>query len=122
MNAQGKDAKACMQSTLADLNPESTVVLEKFGLTAPEEMMDCGGKTVALVDFSDIGQAPAGITEAEVVTIVDHHKVGDVTTNQPILVRVEPVGCTGTVLKQLYDQGIFKMGFALMVGWRLSCA
>ncbi len=107
LNAQGQDAKACMQSSLANLNPESTVVLEKFGLTAPEEMMDVAGKTVALVDFSDIGQAPAGITEAEVVTIVDHHKVGDVTTNQPILVRVEPVGCTGTVLNKMFkDAGV----------------
>ncbi|HID71047.1 MAG TPA: manganese-dependent inorganic pyrophosphatase, partial [Desulfobacterales bacterium] len=58
LNAQGKDAKACMQSSLENLNPESTVVLERFGLTAPEEMMDVAGKTVALVDFSDIGQAP----------------------------------------------------------------
>jgi manganese-dependent inorganic pyrophosphatase len=107
LNAQGQDAKACMQSSLENLNPESTVVLEKFGLTAPEEMMDVSGKTVALVDFSDIGQAPAGITDAEVVTIVDHHKVGDVTTNQPILVRVEPVGCTGTVLHKMYkDAGV----------------
>ena len=107
LNAQGQDAKACMQSSLENLNPESTVVLEKFGLTAPEEMMDVAGKTVALVDFSDIGQAPAGITEAEVVTIVDHHKVGDVTTNQPILVRVEPVGCTGTVLNKMFkDAGV----------------
>jgi len=107
LNAQGQDAKACMQSTLDKLNPESTVVLEKFGLTAPEEMMDCGGKEVALVDFSDIGQAPANITDAEVVTIVDHHKVGDITTNNPILVRCEPVGCTGTVLNKMFkDAGV----------------
>ncbi len=107
MNAQGQDAKACMQSTLADLNPESTVVLEKFGLTAPEEMMDCAGKTVALVDFSDIGQGPANLGDAEVVAIVDHHKVGDVTTNNPILARCEPVGCTGTVLNKMFkDAGV----------------
>lgn len=107
MNAQGQDAKACMQSTLADLNPESTVVLEKFGLTAPDEMMDCAGKTVALVDFSDIGQGPANLSDAEVVAIVDHHKVGDVTTNNPILARMEPVGCTGTVLNKMFkDAGV----------------
>ncbi len=107
LTAQGQDAKACMQSSLANLNPESTVVLERFGLTAPEEMNDVAGKTVALVDFSDIGQGPAGLTEAEVVAIVDHHKVGDVTTNQPILFRAEPVGCTGTVLNKMYkDAGV----------------
>ena len=107
LNAQGKDAKACMQTSLDKLNPESTVVLERFGLTAPEEMTDAAGKTVALVDFSDIGQAPANITDAEVVAIVDHHKIGDVTTNQPILFRAEPVGCTGTVLNKMFkDAGI----------------
>lgn len=107
LNAQGQDAKACMQTSLDKLNPESTVVLERFGLTAPEEMNDVAGKTVALVDFSDIGQAPAGLTEAEVVAIVDHHKIGDVTTNQPILFRAEPVGCTGTVLNKMYkDAGV----------------
>ena len=107
LNAQGQDAKACMQSSLEKLNPESTVVLERFGLTAPEEMNDVAGKTVALVDFSDIGQAPAGLTDAEVVAVVDHHKIGDVTTNQPILFRAEPVGCTGTVLNKMFkDAGV----------------
>ncbi len=107
LNAQGQDAKACMQTSLDKLNPESTVVLERFGLTAPEEMNDVAGKTVALVDFSDIGQGPAGITEAEVVSIVDHHKIGDVTTNQPIFFRAEPVGCTGTVLNKMFkDAGV----------------
>ncbi len=107
LNAQGQDAKACMQTSLDKLNPESTVVLERFGLTAPQEMNDVAGKTVALVDFSDIGQAPAGITDAEVVAIVDHHKIGDVTTNQPILFRAEPVGCTGTILNKMYkDAGV----------------
>jgi manganese-dependent inorganic pyrophosphatase len=107
LNAQGQDAKACMQSSLDKLNPESTVILERFGLTAPEEMNDVAGKTVALVDFSDIGQGPAGLAEAEVVAIVDHHKVGDVTTNQPILFRAEPVGCTGTVLNKMFkDAGV----------------
>ncbi len=107
LNAQGQDAKACMQTTGDKLNPESTMVLERFGLATPEEMSDAAGKTVALVDFSDIAQAPANITDAEVVTIVDHHKIGDVTTNNPILFRNEPVGCTGTVLNKMFkDAGI----------------
>ncbi len=107
LNAQGQEAKACMQSSAADLNPESAMVLERFGLTAPEKMMDAAGKTVALVDFSDIGQAPANITDAEVVAIVDHHKIGDITTNNPILFRAEPVGCTGTVLNKMFkDAGV----------------
>ena len=107
LKAQGQDAKPCMQTSAAKLNPESTMVLERFGLATPEEMNDAAGKKVALVDFSDIAQAPANITDADVVTIVDHHKIGDVTTNNPILFRNEPVGCTGTVLNKMFkDAGI----------------
>ena len=107
LNAQGQTAKACMQIAADQLNPESTVVLKRFGLAAPETMMDAAGQKVALVDFSDIGQAPANITSAEVVAIVDHHKIGDITTNQPILFRAEPVGCTGTVLNKMFkDAGV----------------
>lgn len=107
LNAQGQTAKACMQIEADKLNPESTTVLKRFGLKAPETMMDAAGQKVALVDFSDIGQAPANIGSAEVVAIVDHHKVGDITTNQPILFRAEPVGCTGTVLNKMFkDAGV----------------
>ncbi len=107
LKAQGQDAKACMQSDAAGLNPESKMVLDRFGLAAPEEITDAAGKKVALVDFSDVAQAPANIGDAEVVTIVDHHKIGDITTNNPILFRNEPVGCTGTVLNKMFkDAGI----------------
>jgi manganese-dependent inorganic pyrophosphatase len=102
LNAQGQDAVACMQINADKLNPESKTVLEKFGLAAPQELMDVAGKQVALVDFSDIAQAPANIGDAEVVAIVDHHKIGDITTNNPILFNAQPVGCTGTVLNQMY--------------------
>ncbi len=104
LNATGKDAKACMQSKADDLNPESAMVLDRFGLAAPEEITDAAGKKIALVDFSDIAQGPASLAEADVVTIVDHHKVGDVTTNNPILFRAEPVGCTGTVLNKMFKE------------------
>jgi manganese-dependent inorganic pyrophosphatase len=102
LNATGMDAKACMQISAENLNPESKVVLDKFGLAAPEEIADAAGKDVALVDFSDIAQAPANIGDANVVAIVDHHKIGDITTGNPIFFYAKPVGCTGTVLLEMY--------------------
>ena len=102
LRATGTDAVACMQIAADSLNPESKVVLEKFGLAAPQELMDAAGKDVALVDFSDIGQAPANIGDANVVGIVDHHKIGDITTNGPIFFYAQPVGCTCTVLFEMY--------------------
>ncbi|MCP4343243.1 MAG: manganese-dependent inorganic pyrophosphatase [Desulfobulbaceae bacterium] len=104
LNAQGMEAKACMQIAAADLNPESTTVLNRFGLAAPEMLDDAAGKEVALVDFSDIAQGPANLASAELVAVVDHHKIGDVTTNNPILFRAEPVGCTGTVLNKMFKE------------------
>ena len=102
LNATGSDAKACMQISAENLNPESKVVLEKFGLETPEEITDAAGKDVALVDFSDVAQAPANIGDANVVAIVDHHKIGDIVTSNPIFFYAKPVGCTGTVLLEMY--------------------
>jgi len=100
MKAQGEDAIPVMQG---EMNPETKTVLDKFGVAAPEIMTDASGKTIALVDHSDLAQAPDNLSADSVVAIVDHHKIGDVTTNNPIFCCVKPVGCTGTVLKQLYD-------------------
>ncbi len=104
LNAQGKEAKPYMQIAAGDLNPESTTVLKRFGLEAPEMLDDAAGKEIALVDFSDIAQGPVNLDSAEVVAVVDHHKIGDITTNAPILFRAEPVGCTATVLNKMFKE------------------
>ena len=83
--------------------PETRFVLEKFGLTAPEIVNDVAGKNLYLVDFSDLPQAPKGMDSATVLGIVDHHKLGDITTSTPLEAWIWPVGCTGTVLKNMYD-------------------
>jgi manganese-dependent inorganic pyrophosphatase len=103
LKATGNDAVACMQISADKLNPESKVVLKKFGLAAPQELTDAAGKDMALVDFSDIAQAPANITDANIVAIVDHHKIGDITTGSPIFFYAKPVGCTCTVLLEMFN-------------------
>jgi len=102
LKATGTEAVPCAQAAAADLSPETKLVLDKFGLAAPEKLTDAAGQKLALVDFSDIAQAPANIDKAEVVGIVDHHKIGDVTTNSPIFFYAQPVGCTCTVLNEMY--------------------
>ena len=102
LRATGTDAKACMQISAQKLNPESKLVLEKFGLATPEEITDAAGKDVALVDFSDVAQAPDNIGDANIIGIVDHHKIGDIVTGSPIFFYAKPVGCTGTVLLEMY--------------------
>jgi manganese-dependent inorganic pyrophosphatase len=100
LKATGTDAVPTAQS--ADLNPETILVLEKFGLPKPEVMTDAADKKVALVDFSDISQAPANIDKAEIIAVVDHHKIGDITTGSPIFFYNKPVGCACTVLFEMY--------------------
>ena len=97
---RGLDVKAAAQGAPT---PESKFVLEKFGLTAPEVIDDVAGKDIYLVDYSDLAQAPKGIDSANVLGIVDHHKLGDITTSSPLLCWIWPAGCTCTVIKNMYD-------------------
>ncbi len=97
---RGMEAKAVAQGAPT---PETEFVLGKFGLSAPEVVDSVAGQKVALVDFSDLAQGPQGLDSAEVVGIVDHHKLGDVTTSGPLEIWTWPVGCTGTVIKSMYD-------------------
>lgn len=100
MKARGEDF---VPAVSGKLNPESEVVLKQFGFPTPEILTDATGKKIALVDHSDLAQAPDNLSAGEVVAVVDHHKIGDVTTNQPIFFCNMPVGCSCTVLKILYD-------------------
>ncbi len=95
----GVDAVPCRQG---ELNPETKVVLEKFGFAEPELRTDVTGEQYMLVDHSDIKQAPDNWDKGELLAVVDHHKIGDITTPNPILFVAMPVGCTGTVLHILY--------------------
>ncbi|MEW6593252.1 MAG: manganese-dependent inorganic pyrophosphatase [Thermodesulfobacteriota bacterium] len=120
LKATGTDAKACAQIEAAKINPESKVVLARYGLAAPETMMDAEGKDVALVDFSDIAQAPANIMKANVTAIVDHHKIGDITTGSPIFFYNKPVGCTCTVLFEMFKSN--KVDLPKNVAGAMLCA
>lgn len=100
MNKRGEKVKPVAQGPVP---PETEFVLDKFGLKAPEVVESVAGKKVILVDFSEYGQGPADMNKAEIVGVIDHHKLGDITTDSPLLMWVWPVGCTCTVLKAMYD-------------------
>ncbi len=99
MSKKGVEAKAVTQG---DIAPESKFVLEKFGLPAPEVVPSVAGQKVALVDHSDLAQSPDDLKDAEIIAIVDHHKLGDITTSNPLEMWVWPVGCTATILESMY--------------------
>ena len=98
--AMGMDAVPASQG---ELNPETKMVLDKFGFSAPEQVTDATGKQVILVDHGELSQAPDNLAQGEVLEVVDHHKIGDISTSSPIFFYAKPVGCTGTILKEIYD-------------------
>lgn len=61
-------------------------------------------KKVILLDHNEKVQTVKGIDEAEIIEIIDHHKVGDLTTASPILFKNEPVGSTATIISNLYTE------------------
>ena len=95
----GEDVEAAVQGAL---NPESKFVLNKYGVAAPKLVTSYAGQKVYLVDHSDLAQSPDDLGEATILGIVDHHKLGDVTTSQPLECWIWPVGCTCTVIASMY--------------------
>lgn len=93
----------CVAARQGNLNPESEFILNKFEKAAPELKTSYAGEDVYLVDFSDLAQAPDDIKEANILGIVDHHKLGDITTSAPLECWIRPVGCSNTIIKQMYD-------------------
>ena len=59
-------------------------------------------KKVILVDHNELSQAVDGIEEAEVIEIIDHHRIGDISTLKPIHFHVEPIGSTSTLIAEFY--------------------
>lgn len=100
LNKIGRDAIPARQGPVS---PETQFILDRFGFEAPELKTEFAGEEIFITDYSDRGQAPADIDEATIVGIVDHHKLGDLTTSTPLECWIRPVGCTNTIVKEMYD-------------------
>ncbi len=100
LNKIGRAATAARQG---ELNPETKFILDKFGFEAPVLKTSFAGDELFITDYSDIAQAPQDLDKTTVVGIVDHHKLGDITTSAPLECWIRPVGCTNTIVKEMYD-------------------
>ncbi|MEZ9786241.1 manganese-dependent inorganic pyrophosphatase [Vibrio breoganii] len=99
LKARGLDAKPIRQG---EINRETQHILNVAGLEQPEFRDSVAGEKVWLVDYSDLAQAPDDVNEAEIVGIVDHHRLGDVMTINPLEAWIWPVGCSCTVLFNMF--------------------
>lgn len=95
--------EAAIATRLGDVSPETQFILDTFGFEAPELKMSYAGEEVYIVDHTEKTQAPDDIDEATVVGVVDHHKLGDLTTSTPLECWIRPVGCSNTIIKMMYD-------------------
>ncbi|MCT7515144.1 manganese-dependent inorganic pyrophosphatase [Aliarcobacter cryaerophilus] len=100
LNKIGREATPARQG---ELNPETKFILDKFGFEAPVLKTSFAGDELFITDYSDIAQAPQDLDKTTVVGIVDHHKLGDITTSAPLECWIRPVGCTNTIVKEMYD-------------------
>lgn len=74
------------------------------GLIRITDIRKKNNKKVILVDHNEMEQSVAGLEEAEIMEIVDHHKIGDLTTNKPINFRNMNVGSTNTIVYMMYNE------------------
>ena len=65
-------------------------------------LLDLDRKKLILVDHNEKAQAVDGFEEAEILEIIDHHRLGNIETNSPVYFRNQPVGCTATIITQMY--------------------
>ena len=100
LNKIGRPATPARQG---ELNPETKFILDKFGFEAPIIKTSFAGDELFITDYSDLAQAPQDLDKTTVVGIVDHHKLGDITTSAPLECWIRPVGCTNTIVKEMYD-------------------
>ena len=79
------------------------------GMISRRNLLGARGKQIILVDHNEKNQAVSGIENAEILEIIDHHKLGTVETIAPVFFRNQPLGCTATIVYQMYNENGVKI-------------
>ena len=80
-----------------------------LGMISRRNLLGAKGKQVILVDHNEKNQAVAGIENAEILEIIDHHRLGTIQTMSPVFFRNQPLGCTATIIYQMYQEAGIKV-------------
>ena len=83
---------------LEDINNETRYVLESGGIDTPKLLEDASGCNMILVDHSEYAQSAEGLRDANVISIIDHHGDGSVTTGNQLIYDARPLGSTATII------------------------
>ena len=100
-NKLGKDVKPVR---LGEINEETKYVLDYFKVEKPELVENVAGKEIILVDHNERTQTADGFEEAKVLELIDHHRISNFNVDEPLMVRMAPVGCTATIILGMYKE------------------
>ncbi|MDN3362699.1 manganese-dependent inorganic pyrophosphatase [Priestia megaterium] len=102
-NKLGVDAEPIR---LGDINGETQFALEKFDAELPRFVDEVSKETneVILVDHNERQQSANDIDQVRVLEVIDHHRIANFETADPLYYRAEPVGCTATILNKMYKE------------------
>lgn len=102
-NKLGVDAEPVR---LCDINGETQFALEKFNAELPRFVDEVSKETneVILVDHNERQQSANDIDQVRVLEVIDHHRIANFETADPLYYRAEPVGCTATILNKMYKE------------------
>ncbi|MGG4128144.1 manganese-dependent inorganic pyrophosphatase [Paenibacillus illinoisensis] len=99
----GQDVEAVR---LGEVNGETQFALDHFKVEAPRLIKTAANEVnkVILVDHNERQQSVSDIEEVTVAEVIDHHRIANFETSQPLYFRAEPVGCTATILNKMYKE------------------
>lgn len=99
---QGPVSGNAVSKISGELNKETEFVLNYFKEDVPDIIESLAGRDVFLVDHSEFSQAVDGIEEANLVGVLDHHKMGGIKTAIPIFYKAEVIGSTATIIAKIF--------------------
>lgn len=102
-NLKNKLKKEAKAYRLGNINKETKFALDYFRQEEPELLEDLeNSQSVILVDHNDFGQSVKNIENANILEVVDHHKISGFSTSEPLYYTAMPVGCTATIIYGMY--------------------
>ena len=97
-----------VRDVMANVRHRDFPVLDKhgkyLGMSSRRNLLGAKGKRVIMVDHNERSQAVDGIEHANVLEIIDHHRLGTIETIGPVYFRNQPLGCTSTIIYQMYQE------------------
>lgn len=99
-----EDVKSVMAKVRHRDFPVLDVHGDYFGMISRRSLLDVQKKRIILVDHNEKSQAVDGLESAEILEIIDHHRLGSLETISPVFFRNQPVGCTATIVYQMYTE------------------